>query len=129
MSAFSINFAVAMSERDSRLRGSSFSRTEKIDCLARMVAAKENNISERREGIAMNRVSISQDEASRSRKILQRCMKHRVLYVIAKMTYKRENLGEIYRRDGRRAKARRKDLSADIRERKARKFNGNTVVI
>lgn len=94
-----------------------------------MVDVKENNISDRREEIAMNRVSISQDEASRSRKILQRCMKHRVLCVIAKMTYKRENFDEIYHRDGRRAKARRKDLSADTREREARKFNGNTEVI
>lgn len=101
----------------------------KIDCVARTVDAKENNILDRREGITMNRVSISQDEASRSRKILQRCMKHRVLYVIAKMTHKRKNLGEIYRRDGRRAKARRKDLSADTRTREVRKFNGNTVMI
>lgn len=107
----------------------SFSKIEKIDCLARTVDVKENNISDRREEIAMNRVSISQDEALRSRKILQRCMKHRVLYVIAKMTYKRENFDEIYHRDGRRAKAKRKDLSADTREREARKFNGNTEVI
>lgn len=43
------------------------------------------------------------------------------------MTHKCENLGEIYRRDGRRAKAKRKDLSADTRAREMRKFNGNTV--
>lgn len=56
-----------MSKKDSYRCGESFSRTQKIDCLLRTVDVKENNISDRREGIAMNPVSISQNEASLSK--------------------------------------------------------------
>lgn len=42
---------------------------------------------------------------------------------------KRENFGEIYRRDGKWAKARRKDLATGTQEREARKFNGKAGVI
>lgn len=39
----------------------------------------------------MNRISIFQDETG-TRKILRRCMRHRVLYVIAKMTSARTSV-------------------------------------
>lgn len=73
----------------------------------------------------MNRVSIFHDETG-SRKILQRCIRHRVCH---RENDKRENFGEIYRRDGKWAKARRKDLAAGTQEREARKFNGKAGAI
>jgi len=76
----------------------------------------------------MNPVSISQDK-NRSRKILQECMKHRVLRACHRENDKHENFGEIYCRSGKWAKATRKDLSTDTQEHEAHKFNRNIETI
>lgn len=87
--------------------------------------AMENNIPA---GTAMNRVSISQDE-TRPREISQRCMKHRILYVIGKMTSARERdrekLAKFIAGVGN-GPRREEKISLPIRGiREARKFNGD----
>jgi len=73
----------------------------------------------------MNRVSIFQDGTG-SRKILQRCMRHRVLCVIAKMTSARTSVKFIARMGN---GPRREEKISGTQEREARKFNGTAGVI
>lgn len=108
--------------------GNFFLETVKIDCLARTpVDAKENNTSNRREGINHeSRFNFSR----RDRRSEDFARIHEASCIVChRGNDKRENFGEIYRRDGKWAKARRKDLDAGTQEREARKFNGKAGVI